>query len=192
MNGFDIAVVVVAAVLVVFGAVKGLVRILVTLGALIAAFLLASQFHIPLAGLFTDSPEGPSAALRLVAYLVIFLGVMLAGGITAFFLRTLLKAALLGWADRLAGAALGFVVAALASALLILPIVAYTPRGEQMLGGSLLAPYVAAVADLVNHLAPEELSRRYRERMEELRRHWRGEEIAGSVRGATAEGAEWV
>lgn len=188
MNGFDIALVAIAAVLVVFGAMKGLVRILVTLAALVAAFLLASQFHIPLAGLFTDSPDGPSAALRLVAYLVIFLGVMIAGGITAFLLRTLLKAALLGWADRLAGAALGFVVAALASALLILPIVAYTPRGEQMLGGSVLAPYVTAVADLVNHLAPEDLARRYRERMEELRRHWRGEDVVRSGAG----GPEWA
>ena len=37
-----------------------------------------------------------------------------------------------------------------------------------------LAPYVAVVADLAVHAAPEELARRYRDGVEALRRYWRG------------------
>lgn len=177
MNGFDLTVLVLTAVLVVLGAWKGIVRILITLGALVAAFVLASRFHQPVADYWVESPADPSAPLRLLAYLAIFVAVMVAGGVLAWAMRKLMKVALLGWADRLAGAALGLVAAALASALLVLPVVAYTPKGESLLGRSRLAPYVAVVADVANQIAPEDLARRYRERIRELRRYWRGDDV---------------
>ena len=176
MNGFDIAVTVLTIVLVMLGLLKGIVRILIALAALVVAFILASRLHQPVADALVDSGEGPSAALRLVAYLVIFLGVMLLGGAVAWLSKKLVRAAMLGWADRLAGASLGFVLSAMTTALLILPVVAYTPKGETLLRDSALVPYVAVVADVVNKLAPNDLSRRYRERMKELRRRWRGDE----------------
>lgn len=184
MNGFDIAVVVMAGLLVVVGLLNGIIRILVGLAALVVAFVLASRLHQPLADLWVDPGDGPSAPLRLIAYLLIFVAVLLAGGALTWFLRRLLKAAMLGWADRLAGAALGFLAAALATALVILPVVAYTPKGETLLRGSVLAPYITAVSDMVNKVAPEDLSRRYRERMEELRRRWRGEDIVSRSPGS--------
>ena len=55
---------------------------------------------------------------KLIAYLLIFFGILLAGGIVGWLVRKLLKAAMLSWADRLAGAAAGLVVAMLAAALI--------------------------------------------------------------------------
>ena len=105
----------------------------------------------------------------------------MAGQHAAFLARTLLKAAMLSWADRLAGAALGGVAAMLISALLILPLVAYSPLGESALRGSVLAPYVTVVADVANRLVPQEMSRRYQEKVDGLRRYWR-DRWAGSAR----------
>ena len=174
MNQFDIALLIVACVLVLIGVWKGLVRILIGIAALIAAFALAARFHQPLADRlgWIRLPDEP---LMLIAYVLIFFGVMLAGGLVAYLLRKLLKAAMLGWADRLAGAALGLVATALAAALLVLPVVAYSPSGNTLLRESALAPYVAAVADLASPLVPRDLSDLYHERMEDLRRFWRNE-----------------
>lgn len=174
MNGFDVALVVLFGVMGIVGVMKGFVRILAGLGALVAAFVLASRFHQDLAarGAWTGWSR---EALRLVTYLVIFFAVMLAGGLAAWLLRKLMKAAMLSWLDRLAGGALGVAVAALAAALLILPMVAYAPGGDVLLDRSKLAPYVAAVADVANLLAPRELAERYRKRIDTLRRRWRGE-----------------
>lgn len=172
MNTFDVVLLVLACILVVVGMTKGLVRILVGLAALVAAFVLAARFHQPLAATLSGI-EIPSEALRLVSYVLIFIGVMLLGGLTAFVTRKLIKAAMLSWADRLGGAALGLIVAALAAALLILPLVAYSPYSERLLASSTLAPYVTAVADVANRLVPAELSVRYRERVENLRQFWR-------------------
>lgn len=178
MNGFDVAVLAVVAVAVLIGAAKGIVRILVGFAALVFAFLLASHFHGPLSALWVDGGDEPSAALKLAAWVVVFIAVMLVGGALAFVFRRLLKAAMLGWADRLAGAALGLLAAALAASLVMLPLVAYTPKGETILSNSRLAPYVTAIADWVNVLVPEDLSERYRERIRELRDQWRGDDAS--------------
>jgi membrane protein required for colicin V production len=172
VNGFDIALLVVACVLVLVGMIKGLVRILIGIAALIAAFALAARYHRPLAERleWISLPDEP---LMLLAYLLIFLGVMLAGGLIAYLARRLIKAAMLTWADRLGGAALGLVATALTAALIVLPIIAYSPRSETLLRSSLLAPYVTAVADMASPLVPEDLSRLYQERLEDLRRYWR-------------------
>jgi len=161
-----------ACVLVIFGMVKGLVRILIGLAALAAAFVSATRFHEGLAARLPTFDLG-AEWLRLIAYVLIFLGVLLLGGAAAFVTRRALKAAMLGWADRLGGAALGLLVATLAAGTIVLPLVAYLPTGERLLGGSTLAPYVSVVSDLATRLVPAELSDRYRRRIEDLRRQWR-------------------
>jgi membrane protein required for colicin V production len=172
VNGFDFILLVLLAVLVLLGLMKGLTRLLIGIGALIAAFLLAAQFHGRVATSLAWIGFS-EAVLKLLAYLLIFVGTMLAGGLLAFLVRKLLKAAMLSWADRLAGAALGLVATALIGALLVLPLVAYSPFGERVLQTSVLAPYVTVVADVANELVPEELHERYREKVEDLRRYWR-------------------
>jgi len=177
MNTFDIVLLTFACVLVVVGMFKGLVRILLGLAALVAAFALAARYHEGLADRLGVNVS--IEALRLLAYLLIFLGVMLAGGLAAYLTRRLLKAAMLGWADRLGGAALGFAVAMLAAALVVLPVVAYSPYGERVLAHSVLAPYITVVADIATSVVPEDLSSRYKKKVEDLRRYWQERYIEG-------------
>lgn len=184
MNAFDVLLIVLVGLLALLGVMKGLTRLLIGIGALVAAFILASQFHGRLAERLGAWVDLPDSLLRLGAYLAIFLGTMLAGGVVAFILRRLLRAAMLSWADRLAGAALGTVAALLAAALIVLPVVAYAPDGERVLRNSVLAPYVTVVADVANHLVPEGLSAQYRSKMESLRRYWRDRWAAAGSRAA--------
>jgi membrane protein required for colicin V production len=172
VNHFDVFLLAMACLLVLVGMIKGLVRVLIGIAALIAAFALAARYHQPLANRLSklDVDFEPAS---LISYVLIFLGVMLAGGLVAWLVRRLIKAAMLSWADRLGGAALGLVAAMLIAALLVLPLVAYSPWSERVLARSKLAPYVTVVADLANMLVPEDLSRRYRQGVEELRRFWR-------------------
>ena len=185
MNGFDVALLVLLGVLVVVGLLKGLVRILVGLLAVVAAFFVASHGHRPLAermGTLDLSPE----VLQLIAYLALFVVVLLAGGVLGWLLRKVLRAAMLGWADRLAGAALGVAVAMLATALVVLPAIAYVPNGSSWLAGSRLAPYVTAVADLAVRTAPDDLAEAYRRGMDSLRRVWGRFEHDAAIRNRRA------
>jgi len=172
MNPIDFVLLILLGVLVFVGVVKGMTRILIGIGALVAAFVLAAQLHQPVADklAFLDLP---GEAIKLISYVLIFLGTMLVGAMAAFLMRKLLRAAMLTWADRLAGGALGLVAATLVAGLFILPLVAYSNTGQQALRESVLAPYVTVVADLANRWVPEELSESYRRKVEDLRRYWR-------------------
>lgn len=180
MNGFDIALLIVMGILVVLGLMKGLVRILVGFAALVAAFVVAGMFHRQVAaglGRLNISDE----ILRLLSYLGLFIAVMLAGAVLAFLLRKLVKAAMLGWADRLAGAALGVAAAFLAFSFLVVPVVAYAPEGARVLDRSVLAPYVLVVAGLAARAAPQDLVERFQEELGDLKEHWAEERAAGPV-----------
>lgn len=180
MNGFDIFLLALACVLVVIGVIKGIVRILVGIAALVGAFALATYYHEPLASRMgvLDVSDG---ALRLIAYGLIFIGVMLTGALIGWAVRKLLSAAMLSWADRTAGGAVGLVAATLAAALLVLPIVAYSPWSERALTDSILAPYVLSVGEAAASIAPAEMAERYREGVENLRRIWAESAAAGQA-----------
>lgn len=176
MNGFDIALLVLMGVLVVVGLMKGLVRILVGFAALVTAFIVASVFHHPLANSL-ERLDISIEILQLLSYLALFIAVMLAGAVLAFMLRKLVKVAMLSWADRLAGAALGVAAAFIAFSLLVLPIVAYTPGGTRILDRSVLAPYVLVMADLASRAAPDDLVDRFRKQLGELKEHWEEDQV---------------
>ena len=71
MTGFDVAVVAIAGVLTLLGLLKGMVRVLIGLGALILAFMVASRFHRPLGDWFAGIPDWPEGPMQLLAYLAI-------------------------------------------------------------------------------------------------------------------------
>ena len=171
VNGFDTVLLVVIAVLMLVGLGKGLARIAIGVGALVAAFLLAAQFHTPVAAAVMASTGLSEPVAAVAAYGVIFLGTMLAGALVARVLQRTLQVAMLGWADRLAGAGVGL-LAALLVAGLVLPLVGRVPAGESLLRESVLAPYVASVAELTHGLLPAPVTAGYRERMDDLRVYW--------------------
>jgi hypothetical protein len=87
-------------------------------------------------------------------------------------MRKLIKASMLSWADRTAGAVVGLAAAALVAVLLVLPVVAYSPWGPIALGDSMLAPYIVGVGEAAATVAPPEMAERYRRGVEDLRKIW--------------------
>lgn len=183
MSAFDLGLIALVAAGFVVGLWKGLVRIVLGIAALAGAFFVASRFDAPLAAAL-KSVGGSEPTRRLAAYLLLFVAVLAAGAVAAWIARALLSAASLGGVDRMAGAALGVLAALVLAALLLLPIVSYAPGGTAMLERSRLARYVAPLADLAGAASPEELARRWRARIETLRRAWRGagaREVVGTM-----------
>ncbi len=172
MNGFDILLLVILVGAMLIGMLKGIIRLAVGLLALLAAFTVAAAFHLELAVRVGGDPD-PSSGARLVAWAALFFGVMLAGSLIAWMLRNLVRAAMLGWADRLAGAALGALAAIMLSAFLLVPLVAYMPDASAWLRGSRLAPFVMSVADVLQRAVPEDLSDRFEEGLREWEDEWR-------------------
>ena len=173
MNALDTLLLVVIALLMLVGLLKGVTRLAIGIAALVAAFVLAARFHPPVASAIATAVDVAEPLATVAAFALIFLGTMLAGALVAFVARRTLKFAMLGWADRLAGAAVGLIAALLAAGLVLVPAVGRVPAGESLLRESVLAPYAVAAAALTYRLVPDPLSAEYRERMDSLRVYWR-------------------
>jgi membrane protein required for colicin V production len=175
MNGFDIVVLALLVGGALIGLARGAMRIVIGIASLLVAFFLANRYQDQFASVLMQRHVSATPA-RIAAYLLIFVLTMIAGGLVAWLVAKLLKLAMLSWADRLAGAALGLVFALLAAAFLVHPLAASTPGGSRLLAGSKLAPYVSVVADVGNAAAPDAVAKRYDEGMGTLRKIWSGQQ----------------
>jgi membrane protein required for colicin V production len=197
MNALDIGLAVFVVVGAGLGLARGLVRILIGILSLVIAFILASRYQDPIAAVMTARHVAETPA-RIGAYVLVFLGTMIAGGLVAWLVGKVLKLAMLSLPDRLAGGALGILAALLAAAFLVHPLAASSPEGSRLLATSKLAPYVAVVADVGNAAAPDAVAKRYESGMESLRKIWRGEisapveKVKHALNNAVKEGGKAV
>ena len=152
MNWLDIIIVIALASGTLAGLWQGFVKTLFSLVGLIVGVIMASNFYEALSGKLTFI-SNPGIA-NIVAFAIILLAVMAIAAIIAAVLRAILKAIMLGWADRLAGAVLGF----LFGAIFIGGILAGFARffGEGAVTESLLAGILLDKVPLVLAFLPRE------------------------------------
>lgn len=120
MNALDYAVIGVLLLSMVWSAMRGVVRELVSLAGLVIAFLAANLFAGPLAQYVPAAVPGEATRV-LVAFLCIFLGVLILSGLFGLLFSRLIKAVGLGAMDTVLGAFFGLargLILVLAAALL--------------------------------------------------------------------------
>jgi membrane protein required for colicin V production len=161
MSSLDYAVIGVLLVSVIWSALRGVVREIISLGGWIIAFLAANLFAGPLA---VHLPQAvPGEAMRvLVAFLVIFVSVLVVSALVGLLLSRLMKAVGLGAMDKALGALFGLarglilvLAVALLAGLTSAPRMAFWK--ESLSGG----PLVQAALMLKPWL-PESLAQRLR------------------------------
>ena len=111
MNWLDILVLVLIAVPTFAGLSKGLIKILLVLGGLIAGVILAGHFHSALAAQLTFISQTNTA--NIVAFAIILIGVLIIATIAASVLKAIASVILLGWLNRLGGGVFGFLLGAI-------------------------------------------------------------------------------
>ncbi len=105
MTWFDYAVIAIVALSVLLAVIRGVVREIAALAGWAAALILSGLFAQELAQWL---PIALSPVLKaVIAYLVIFLGVLLLSGLAGMLAAKLFRAAGLGFTDRAVGALFG-------------------------------------------------------------------------------------
>jgi len=105
---------------------------------------------------------------EIIAFLAIFLGVMLVAGILGRIVRWLMKEAGLKLVDRFLGGALGLVRGCLLVAIVLVSMTAFTPT-SRWLQGSSLAPYFLVVGRAAIWVAPSELRSKFYQGLDYVR-----------------------
>jgi membrane protein required for colicin V production len=111
VNWLDIVLIVVIGLATFIGLRKGIIRMALTLGGLVLGIFLAGRYYAPFAERLTliSSPTWAKVA----AFAIIFIGVMVVAALLSRLLEKVASAILLGWANHLVGAILGFIVGAM-------------------------------------------------------------------------------
>ncbi len=171
MNAADLVIAIVLLAGFLIGLSRGFVRGLLGLAGLGLGVVLAASFHEQVAEtVFTFVPG--EAASRIVAFVVIFLAIVILVGFIARLIAKALKLSSLGWFDGLLGGLLGLAIAVIVSGVLLLLAVMAGLQEESFLIESRLAPKVLGGTDAIVGLLPDDTRQVIEEQYEELRTEW--------------------
>ena len=150
---------------------KGFIREVLGLITVLAAVLLAAWFCRGVGGLFKDVVRTENIALFL-GFSLIFVMTLLVGFVTIWLIAKFMKFAKVEWADRLLGAAFGFIRGWVFSAAVLLALTAFEIQTEK-LKNSELAPYFLPGSRVIAVMTPYEMKAKFLVGYRALERWWR-------------------
>lgn len=156
MTGFDFAVIAILLASLSFGVWRGMVYELLSLAGWPIAFLMSKFFG----GSVAPMMPGQEAVRLALAYAVIFIAVLIVWSVLAWLLSKLVKAAGLGWLDRVLGALFG-VLRGMLVILALVWLAGLTHIPEQPFWRNALTSRAAEnVALLTKSWLPDDIARR--------------------------------
>ncbi|MET0229426.1 MAG: CvpA family protein [Rhodanobacteraceae bacterium] len=168
MNWADYAILAVLALSVLMGLWRGFIGEVLALVCWILAFWVAWMFAPALAERFSASISTPSVRV-LLAYVLCFVTVLIAGAIVAFLMRKLVEGSGLSGSDRLLGMVFGL-ARGLALVTLVVLLLGFTPfRHDPWWGESRLLPNFEIGARWLGDKLPAEVAK-YLEPVENMSR----------------------
>jgi len=138
------------------------------IAGLVFGYLIAAWQYDKLAGHFAPY-VGSHWLGEIVAFLALFLGVMILAGVLGKIVRWIVKEAGLSVVDRFLGGVLGLVRGCLLIAIVLVSMTAFTPSSRWLTQSS-LAPYFLVVGRAAIWVAPAELRQRFYQGLDYLRR----------------------
>lgn len=190
MNWLDIVILTLVVGSMVGSAWKGFSREVAGLISSVAALVLALWFYGS-AGDFFLPYTSTKAVASFLGFLVIFLGVLLAGAMVGWIVNRFIQSVGLTWMDRLLGAGFGVLRGLLFATALVMILMAFTPGPlenvpPRSVVESRFAPYVLEGSRVVVALAPHEVKAGFRKSYDRVKEIWQSA-IRKGVREAPAQ-----
>jgi membrane protein required for colicin V production len=151
--------------------IKGFIREILGLIMVLAGVLLAAWFYRGVGALFKDVVRTENIALFL-GFSLIFLVTLLAGLVIIWLVTRFIKFAKVQWADRLLGAAFGFIRGWVLCAAILLALTAFGIQTERV-KNSELAPYFLPGSRVLAIVTPYEIKAKFLVGYRALERWWR-------------------
>ena len=111
MNWLDIVIIIAIAIPTIIGLSTGIIKSALTLIGVILGIILAGHYYAPLSEQLTFISQ--TAIANIVAFVIILTGVIIVAILLSRLLERVASMLLLGWVNRLGGAAFGFVLGAI-------------------------------------------------------------------------------
>ncbi len=163
----------------VFGAARnGITKELIRIASLVFGVVAALWGY----GVLAQQLEPWIASGRVaaaVAFVLIFLGCLVAGGLLARVLSSVWSWTGLRWVDRLFGAAFGVLRGLLIASVVLLGLIAFQPLADtsQVVANSKIAPWVLHIAKTAASLAPKSFREAFRRGVSGLEEERAGDRV---------------
>jgi membrane protein required for colicin V production len=172
VNWLDILFLIILVASVLEGLKQGLARTGLGLVAFIVGLFCALWFYGAAAAYL--KPHLSDRAANIVGFLVIFIGIVVLGGLLGALIAKLLKVVHLSWLDRLLGGAFGVVRGALSCAVIVLLIMAFSAtQPPRPVANSRIAPFVIGTARVIVYAAPHEFSEAFHQSYDKVIQFWK-------------------
>ena len=164
-NWLDILFLVIIAVSLIIGLIKGLARMIIGVASVVAGFVIAGLYYRPVSALF-NRLLAAEIWRHLIAFVLIFIAVLIVGGLISFLLSKIIKGPL-RFADRVLGGILGVIAGVLICGVLVIAQLSF-PVDKQVLRSSALAPHCYWLTKGMIQIIPRELKEKFKATYEEV------------------------
>ena len=172
MNPFDMVVVVIMVYFLIIGLLRGGIREITSIAALLGGFYIAYLGYEPFSVVFQVFIS-TQYIREIVAFIVLFGLVAVSVTLVGTLLRMFMKMVLLGMVDRLAGVLIGAVKAVIVVSVLHFLALTFLPSGgAAIVAQSRMAPAFNKTAAAIVYIIPEEVKRDMAARAQRLRFQW--------------------
>ena len=148
MNWLDIIIIVVIVISAFVGLKNGIIRAALSLAGLIVGVILAGRYYVLLSERLSFIPQDSIA--KIVAFLIILIGIMIIASVIAGFLKWGVSIVGLGWVNRLCGAVFGLILGTIFCGALLAIWINFlgteTPAAESRLAPLLLGQFRVVLA----------------------------------------------
>jgi membrane protein required for colicin V production len=170
VNWLDYLLAAIILVTTILGIIRGLVKQVIGLAAVVAGLILASLYYKNVSGMF-GSILHSELATHFLSFLLIFVIVLVAGSLLAWIVTKAMKGPL-ALVNRVLGGAFGFLKSILICGILVFAMTTFKV-GSPALRESALAPVCFALTRAVVNLIPQDLRAKFDSSYKEIRK--RGE-----------------
>ena len=173
MNWLDIVLAVILAASVLMSFRKGLSREVIGLVSVVLALVLGTWFY-GAAGSFLLSYVSSPRVANFAGFCLVFIGVMLLGGLVSYVAGRFLRVTGLSIIDHVLGAGFGLLRGTLVAVALIMGMMAFS-QGDKPPAAvveSRLAPFVVDAARLFASMAPYDLKEGFRKSYAQVKEAW--------------------
>ncbi|MBV9300919.1 MAG: CvpA family protein [Acidobacteriaceae bacterium] len=171
-NWFDVVLILIMLWSALAGLRAGFARVIVHLIATIVGLVAGFWFYRMLAAELIPWVKNITAA-NIMAFLIIFVGVLIIGSLVSALLSRLFRWVGLSWFNHVLGGAAGVIRGALVIAVLVDVMIAFSPSPTPaFLDNSRVLPYTLQISSWIVDLAPRELKDAFTEQMKNLKQFW--------------------
>jgi membrane protein required for colicin V production len=182
MNGVDVVILLFSGGFLVWGLVKGLARLVLTIIGLFVGFVVATRTYETVGGWLMSLLPNRTAAM-VIGFILVLLVVLLIFSLLAGLLRKTLEKAGLSFLDHILGGVLGLIAGMLISSLVVVTISYASGGKEGAVKNSRLAPYVIEFSHVAVKLIPDDLREEFFRRFYDRKRHEEEEDSSVRFRG---------